>query len=1279
MKRMMAVLLAAGMLTGSIQPALAEENIPESTDIIDNTEQVFTEDNIAVIEEPIQAEIPGNEEPGEITMIPEAEEMLVIPGTEEVPGSEEIPGSEVISETEEMAVKPDEMTYLVSVQKVPGGKIRILNTEETAAYTESADDAIEDIRTVQEGTEIILMAEPQQGYQLAELHVMKEDGMEVPLEQTDLGFRFLMPGNSVTVISEFRTADPEDTEASDVTPEKTDAKDADKVDAEEAAEAGEDEEELLNASTTYQISDTITGTLNNGVLTVSGTGEMPSYYNGDVPPWTKDASAIRSIVIEEGITSIGVFSFYKLTSAESVVIPDSVTVMEGRSFCDCTSLKKVTLPPQLKTLEDCFMGCSGLEELIINEGCESLKGNFLCDCKSMHDLHIPASVKSISDYAFQDSAISTVTVDPANTVYTARDNLLLTRDGKTLVLCPPLRTDTFFAANGIETIGGYAFAHMKTLKQVDLTGVKKIEGGAFQGTGLESVVIPDSVTEIGKYAFDSSDIRTVSFGSGISSLPYCGFTGCRYLEEVYLPPNIKVSEAYSFADCVNLKKITIEAVEVIPYEMLGLCEKLQTVILGNGVKRINREAFEWCSSLRQVTIPESVVYVDNSAFPATTVLTVMNANLIPYGTGGYREANQVTLTGTRNYQKAFEVLELVNSERAKNGLGKLYMDQSLLESAMVRAAECSACFAHTRPDGTSCFTANAKMAAENIAAGDRQAAGVMNTWMNSQGHRQNILTGKFNNIGIGCFEINGVCYWVQCFGTDTISGNCLQPANSTMTQNMTLPTEQFEEAPTGSGVSFIIGQLSTYAYTYRVTAANTTIKKGTSTQAAVSVKNGSSDWGSYTPIDAGSVIWSSSNGKVASVDSRGVIAGKTEGTAVITAKSKQGRTLGSVSVTVNATGQSAGPAHPGTNGSNNTGGTNTGGTNGNTGTSGKPGTGGTNGTAGDEAKKIPHVSYCTHVQTYGWQDYVKDGQMSGTEGESKRLEGIKINLPDQPYSGGIEYRTHVQTYGWQDWRSNGQMAGTSGEAKRLEAIQIRLTGEMAKHYDVYYRTHIQTFGWSGWAYNGEMCGSAGFSKRLEGIKIMLVEKGKAAPGSTANSFYMKPGSGEPAAKTSGALVGYNTHVQTYGWQNYMYDGDMAGTSGQSKRLEGIHIGLIDRPYSGDIVYRTHVQTYGWQGWKKNGQMSGTSGESKRLEGIQIYLTGDMAKHYDVYYRVHAQTYGWLGWAKNGEMAGTSGLAKRLEGINIKLVPKGGKAPGSTVRPNVVGGSGRLPDNPYKGG
>jgi uncharacterized protein YjdB len=84
------------------------------------------------------------------------------------------------------------------------------------------------------------------------------------------------------------------------------------------------------------------------------------------------------------------------------------------------------------------------------------------------------------------------------------------------------------------------------------------------------------------------------------------------------------------------------------------------------------------------------------------------------------------------------------------------------------------------------------------------------------------------------------------------------------------------------------------------------------------------------------------------------------------------------------------------------------------------------------------VAYRTHVQTYGWQNFVTNGAMSGTSGQSKRLEGIEIEVSGNK-NLGIRYKTHVQTYGWQSWRSNGAMSGTSGEAKRLEAICIELT------------------------------------------------------------------------------------------------------------------------------------------------------------------------------------------------------------------------------------------------
>ena len=298
----------------------------------------------------------------------------------------------------------------------------------------------------------------------------------------------------------------------------------------------------------------------------------------------------------------------------------------------------------------------------------------------------------------------------------------------------------------------------------------------------------------------------------------------------------------------------------------------------------------------------------------------------------------------------------------------------------------------------------------------------------------------------------------------------------------------------------------------------------------------------------------------------------------------------------------------------------------------------------------PSVVYSTHVQDIGWLAGVSNGKMSGTQGQAKRLEAIKISLKNAPYFGDITYNTHVQDYGWLNNVSNGAISGTSGQAKRLEAIQINLTGEIAKHYDIYYRVHAETYGWLDWAKNGTSAGTQGLSKRLEAIEVVLVAKGGAAPGPTNNPMIIDPS------------VVYTTHVQDYGWLTDVSDGEMSGTQGQAKRMEAIRISLKNTPYTGSISYKTHVQDYGWLTNVTNGAISGTSGKGKRLEAIQMNLTGEMAKYYDIYYRVHAETYGWLDWAKNGASAGTQGLSKRLEAIEIKLIDKGGAAPGSTKKP-----------------
>lgn len=302
----------------------------------------------------------------------------------------------------------------------------------------------------------------------------------------------------------------------------------------------------------------------------------------------------------------------------------------------------------------------------------------------------------------------------------------------------------------------------------------------------------------------------------------------------------------------------------------------------------------------------------------------------------------------------------------------------------------------------------------------------------------------------------------------------------------------------------------------------------------------------------------------------------------------------------------------------------------------------TDATEDEEINTYANVSYTTHVQTFGWQNDVSNGAMSGTEGKSKRLEGIKIKV-DSNLEGGIEYSVHCQTYGWMDFVSDYELAGTTGEAKRLESIKIKLTGQLAEVYDVHYRVHRQTYGWTDWVENGEECGTTGEAKRLECIQIKLVRK-----------------DAEPYAKLK-----YTTHVQSYGWLPYVSDGQMSGRTGEAKRVEAVKID-VDTNLTGGIHYVSYCQSYGWvynsnNEGQCNGGVSGTVGQGKRMEAIQIGLSGELGEYYDLYYRVHIQKYGWLGWATYGNIyAGSTHIAKRIEAIEIKLVKKGEEGPKSDI-------------------
>lgn len=343
------------------------------------------------------------------------------------------------------------------------------------------------------------------------------------------------------------------------------------------------------------------------------------------------------------------------------------------------------------------------------------------------------------------------------------------------------------------------------------------------------------------------------------------------------------------------------------------------------------------------------------------------------------------------------------------------------------------------------------------------------------------------------------------------------------------------------------------------------------------------------------------------------------------------------------------------------------------------------------SKQNINLKYQVHVQNIGWQDWKKNGEMAGTSGKSFRLEAIRICL-DSSDEYSVMYRVHVQNIGWQEWKTDGEIAGTSGQSLRLEAIQIKIVPKQKKgriyvdtpvNGNTYYSSsNISVQGWKMANVSNSTIKAYIDDKEIEANKITyynrtdvtnsILDYGTAAQNPKAGFKFNISSSNLSSGKHTIKIVAYSgnsvlattsvnfyldtqlhvtyrSHVQNVGWQGYVKDGQMAGTSGKSYRVEALNINLINAPSNAKILYRTHVQNIGWQQWKSNGELTGTSGQSLRIEALQIKL--ENMDEYTVEYQVHIQDIGWSGWYIDGETAGTVGQGKRIEALRIRIVSK----------------------------
>lgn len=283
------------------------------------------------------------------------------------------------------------------------------------------------------------------------------------------------------------------------------------------------------AQTGGKCGEDLTWSLEDGTLTISGSGKMTNFSNGSIP-W--NVRNIQSVVIQPGARSIGNFAFYK-SSLTSVVIPGSMESIGDFAFSDCKGLASISVGKSLVSIgEMAFFFCSGLTSFdvdIDNPAYSSENGVLfnklkdtliLCPAGKKNDYSIPESVISISTGAF------------------------LYCSGLTSIMIP----------SSVKSIGNEAFSDCYGLKSVVIpNSVKSIGYKAFYSCyGLTSAIIGNSVDSIGNYAFsECSDLASVTIGNSVEFIGDWAFSHCSGLKHIYLnriyPPTV---EAYTFGNII---------------------------------------------------------------------------------------------------------------------------------------------------------------------------------------------------------------------------------------------------------------------------------------------------------------------------------------------------------------------------------------------------------------------------------------------------------------------------------------------------------------------------------------------------------------------------------------------------------------------------------------------------------------------------------------------------------------------------------------------------------
>ncbi|MCD8180421.1 MAG: leucine-rich repeat domain-containing protein, partial [Firmicutes bacterium] len=452
----------------------------------------------------------------------------------------------------------------------------------------------------------------------------------------------------------------------------------------------------------YGTDGSISWDVTDGVLTISGAGEIPDY-SIDSMPWYGFASEIQTAVIDSGITTIGENAFYGLEKMTSVTIPDGVITIGASAFEGCLVLGAITLPETVEGIGDYAFKDCGLTSIIVPDSVEIIGYGAFDGCDDIVSITLPfigsqvgtANNTDVFSYIFDGNVPSSLKKVTITSETDVPENAFAGLENITSIT----------VNDGIKTIGNGAFDGCTSLKSFTIPeDIASIGDNTFRNcSSASSITVPDTVESIGEAAFDGcAKLASINIPSGVTGIENYTFRNCSSLTAIEIPTNVTYIGESVLEGCTRLINIkvpfvganatpdatmvtdegifgyffgttdnaavpaAVTRVEItstalsgyIPMEAFKDCAYIEDIIIDGGSKILSN-AFANCKNLKNLYIPKSVSGIGNTILADCTSLETL---VIPFigisksdsGTetsvlGGFFGYDDTDITGIQQY------------------------------------------------------------------------------------------------------------------------------------------------------------------------------------------------------------------------------------------------------------------------------------------------------------------------------------------------------------------------------------------------------------------------------------------------------------------------------------------------------------------------------------------------------------------------------------------------------------------------------------------------------